>query len=254
GETVLDREVIETNLRRWTGRGGTTSIVIDDEGFRGENGGFLGGLTFGYRVTPEWMVTLGVTSRDVGLALRSAFFGVEAVREQRGRNELKVREQEAVRVKAMQIAEERMLDLLLPKSEKRPSAMGGESGLEVVEGGSEEGASTRNKLRQMLRAGKLDELLDDIAGNGTALTLGVHSRIDATAEHVAARLTNGNVYVNRNMIGAVVASQPFGGSGLSGTGPKAGGPHYLARFALEQVVTVNTAAAGGNAGLLSAED
>ncbi|MEJ2623190.1 MAG: bifunctional proline dehydrogenase/L-glutamate gamma-semialdehyde dehydrogenase PutA [Pseudolabrys sp.] len=104
------------------------------------------------------------------------------------------------------------------------------------------------------RAGKLDELLDDIAGNGTALTLGVHSRIDATAEHVAARLTNGNVYVNRNMIGAVVASQPFGGSGLSGTGPKAGGPHYLARFALEQVVTVNTAAAGGNAGLLSAED
>jgi RHH-type proline utilization regulon transcriptional repressor/proline dehydrogenase/delta 1-pyrroline-5-carboxylate dehydrogenase len=86
------------------------------------------------------------------------------------------------------------------------------------------------------------------------LTLGIHSRIDATAERVAERLTNGNVYVNRNMIGAVVASQPFGGSGLSGTGPKAGGPHYLSRFALEQVVTVNTAAAGGNAGLLSAED
>ena len=104
------------------------------------------------------------------------------------------------------------------------------------------------------RAGKLDDLLADIAGNGTALTLGIHSRIDATAERVAERLTNGNVYVNRNMIGAVVASQPFGGSGLSGTGPKAGGPHYLSRFALEQVVTVNTAAAGGNAGLLSAED
>ena len=104
------------------------------------------------------------------------------------------------------------------------------------------------------RAGKLDALLDDIAGNGTALTLGIHTRIDATAERIAARLTNGNVYVNRNMIGAVVGSQPFGGSGLSGTGPKAGGPNYLHRFALEQVVTVNTAASGGNASLLSAED
>ncbi len=104
------------------------------------------------------------------------------------------------------------------------------------------------------RAGELDELLADIAGNGTALTLGIHTRIDATAERIAARLTNGNVYVNRNMIGAVVGSQPFGGSGLSGTGPKAGGPNYLPRFALEQVVTINTAAAGGNASLLSGED
>jgi RHH-type proline utilization regulon transcriptional repressor/proline dehydrogenase/delta 1-pyrroline-5-carboxylate dehydrogenase len=104
------------------------------------------------------------------------------------------------------------------------------------------------------RAHELDRLLDDIAGNGTALTLGVHSRIDATVERVAARLPHGNVYVNRNMIGAVVGSQPFGGSGLSGTGPKAGGPHYLQRFTLEQVVTVNTAAAGGNAALLSEED
>ncbi len=104
------------------------------------------------------------------------------------------------------------------------------------------------------RADELDALLADIAGNGTALTLGIHTRIDATAERIAARLTNGNVYVNRNMIGAVVGSQPFGGSGLSGTGPKAGGPHYLPRFALEQVVTVNTAAAGGNASLLSTED
>ena len=69
-----------------------------------------------------------------------------------------------------------------------------------------------------------------------------------------ARLTHGNVYVNRNMIGAVVGSQPFGGSGLSGTGPKAGGPNYLHRFALEQVVTVNTAASGGNAALLADEE
>ncbi len=104
------------------------------------------------------------------------------------------------------------------------------------------------------RAGELDALLDDIAASGTALTLGIHSRIDATVEYIAARLPHGNIYVNRNMIGAVVGSQPFGGSGLSGTGPKAGGPHYLQRFALEQVVTINTAAAGGNAVLLSEEE
>jgi RHH-type proline utilization regulon transcriptional repressor/proline dehydrogenase/delta 1-pyrroline-5-carboxylate dehydrogenase len=104
------------------------------------------------------------------------------------------------------------------------------------------------------RAGELEVLLDDIAGNGTALTLAIHSRIDATAERVVARLPQGNIYVNRNMIGAVVGSQPFGGSALSGTGPKAGGPNYLRRFALEQVVTVNTAASGGNASLLSDEE
>jgi RHH-type proline utilization regulon transcriptional repressor/proline dehydrogenase/delta 1-pyrroline-5-carboxylate dehydrogenase len=100
------------------------------------------------------------------------------------------------------------------------------------------------------RADALDQLLDDIAGNGTALTLGIQSRIDATAERIAARLPHGNVYVNRSMIGAVVGTQPFGGTALSGTGPKAGGPHTLARYAVEQVVTVNTAAAGGNASLL----
>jgi RHH-type proline utilization regulon transcriptional repressor/proline dehydrogenase/delta 1-pyrroline-5-carboxylate dehydrogenase len=104
------------------------------------------------------------------------------------------------------------------------------------------------------RAGELDALCDDIAANGTALTLGVHSRIGATVTHIVARLRNGNVYVNRNMIGAVVGSQPFGGSGLSGTGPKAGGPNYLRRLALEQVVTINTAASGGNAGLLAEND
>jgi RHH-type proline utilization regulon transcriptional repressor/proline dehydrogenase/delta 1-pyrroline-5-carboxylate dehydrogenase len=101
------------------------------------------------------------------------------------------------------------------------------------------------------RADGLDELLDDIAGNGTGLTLGVHSRIDSVADKIVARLANGNVYVNRSMIGAVVGTQPFGGTGLSGTGPKAGGPNYLRRFATEQTVTINTAAAGGNATLLS---
>jgi RHH-type proline utilization regulon transcriptional repressor/proline dehydrogenase/delta 1-pyrroline-5-carboxylate dehydrogenase len=86
------------------------------------------------------------------------------------------------------------------------------------------------------------------------LTLGVQSRIDETVNRVIDRLQVGNVYVNRNIIGAVVGTQPFGGSGLSGTGPKAGGPHYLARFAQEQAISVNTAAAGGNASLIAMED
>jgi RHH-type transcriptional regulator, proline utilization regulon repressor / proline dehydrogenase / delta 1-pyrroline-5-carboxylate dehydrogenase len=104
------------------------------------------------------------------------------------------------------------------------------------------------------RAEALDWLLNDIAANGTALTLGIHSRIDLTIERIAARLPHGNIYVNRSMIGAVVGTQPFGGTHLSGTGPKAGGPNYLRRFAAEQVVTVNTAAAGGNAGLLAQDE
>jgi RHH-type proline utilization regulon transcriptional repressor/proline dehydrogenase/delta 1-pyrroline-5-carboxylate dehydrogenase len=101
------------------------------------------------------------------------------------------------------------------------------------------------------RAGELNELLVQLSGTGYALTLGIHSRIDATIAAIVAALPHGNIYVNRNMIGAVVGSQPFGGSGLSGTGPKAGGPNYLHRFALEQVVSVNTAASGGNAALLA---
>ena len=100
----------------------------------------------------------------------------------------------------------------------------------------------------------MNQLLAGLSANGTALTLGIHSRIDATVVHVAARLPHGNIYVNRNMIGAVVGSQPFGGSALSGTGPKAGGPNYLHRFALEQVISVNTAASGGNATLLAGEE
>ena len=100
-------------------------------------------------------------------------------------------------------------------------------------------------------ADQLDRVLQSIERSGYGLTLGIHSRIDDTIEHVVERLSVGNVYVNRNMIGAVVGVQPFGGHGLSGTGPKAGGPHYLARFATEQTVTINTAAAGGNATLLS---
>jgi RHH-type proline utilization regulon transcriptional repressor/proline dehydrogenase/delta 1-pyrroline-5-carboxylate dehydrogenase len=101
------------------------------------------------------------------------------------------------------------------------------------------------------RAGEFDRVLQSIERSGYGLTLGIHSRIDDTIEAVIDRLPIGNVYVNRNMIGAVVGVQPFGGHGLSGTGPKAGGPHYLARFVTEQTVTVNTAAAGGNAALMS---
>jgi RHH-type proline utilization regulon transcriptional repressor/proline dehydrogenase/delta 1-pyrroline-5-carboxylate dehydrogenase len=104
------------------------------------------------------------------------------------------------------------------------------------------------------RSGELERVADAVAATGYGLTLGVHSRIAETAEIVRARLGVGNAYVNRNMIGAVVGAQPFGGEGLSGTGPKAGGPHYLPRFALERTLTINTAAAGGNAGLLSLDD
>jgi RHH-type proline utilization regulon transcriptional repressor/proline dehydrogenase/delta 1-pyrroline-5-carboxylate dehydrogenase len=104
------------------------------------------------------------------------------------------------------------------------------------------------------RAEDLEGVLQAIERTGYGLTLGIHSRIDDTVEAIAGRLQIGNVYVNRNMIGAVVGVQPFGGNGLSGTGPKAGGPHYLARFATEQTVTINTAAAGGNAALLAGEE
>jgi len=97
----------------------------------------------------------------------------------------------------------------------------------------------------------LDELVRQINALGYGLTLGVQTRIDSRALRIADAARVGNVYVNRNMIGAVVGVQPFGGEGLSGTGPKAGGPHYLYRFCAEQTLTINTAAAGGNAELLA---
>jgi RHH-type proline utilization regulon transcriptional repressor/proline dehydrogenase/delta 1-pyrroline-5-carboxylate dehydrogenase len=101
------------------------------------------------------------------------------------------------------------------------------------------------------RADQLGQVVDDINATGFGLTLGLHSRIDTTRRFVEARARVGNFYVNRNQIGAVVESQPFGGEGLSGTGPKAGGPHYVARFATERVVCIDTTAAGGNASLLA---
>ncbi|WP_353091869.1 L-glutamate gamma-semialdehyde dehydrogenase [Methylibium sp.] len=100
-------------------------------------------------------------------------------------------------------------------------------------------------------AADVEALIGQINALGYGLTLGVQTRIDSRAQRIAHAARVGNVYVNRNMIGAVVGVQPFGGEGLSGTGPKAGGPLYLYRFCAEQVVTVNTAAAGGNAALLA---
>ncbi len=94
-------------------------------------------------------------------------------------------------------------------------------------------------------------VIDQVNALGYGLTLGIQTRIDSRAQALAARAHVGNVYVNRNMIGAVVGVQPFGGEGLSGTGPKAGGPHYLYRFCAEQTLTINTTAAGGNAALLA---
>jgi len=98
------------------------------------------------------------------------------------------------------------------------------------------------------------QLQGAIARTGYGLTLGIHSRIENRALAIAGKVTVGNVYINRNMVGAMVGVQPFGGLGLSGTGPKAGGPNYLPRFTAEQTITINTAAVGGNASLLTLDD
>jgi RHH-type proline utilization regulon transcriptional repressor/proline dehydrogenase/delta 1-pyrroline-5-carboxylate dehydrogenase len=101
------------------------------------------------------------------------------------------------------------------------------------------------------KGNELSKVVDQINATGYGLTLGIHSRIDDTVEYISTHARVGNCYVNRNQIGAVVGVQPFGGEGLSGTGPKAGGPHYLLRFANERTLTINTTAAGGNASLLT---
>ena len=104
------------------------------------------------------------------------------------------------------------------------------------------------------RGERFSALIDEIAASGYGLTLGLHSRIEARIAELARKAPAGNIYVNRNMIGAVVGSQPFGGFGLSGTGPKAGGPDYLRRFYREATLTVNRASLGGDAGLLALDD
>jgi RHH-type proline utilization regulon transcriptional repressor/proline dehydrogenase/delta 1-pyrroline-5-carboxylate dehydrogenase len=103
------------------------------------------------------------------------------------------------------------------------------------------------------KGGELPQVLEWINANGYGLTLGVHSRIQSTLETVAASARVGNIYLNRNQIGAVVGCQPFGGEGLSGTGFKAGGPHYLLRFMTERTVTSNLSALGVNTALLDLE-
>jgi RHH-type transcriptional regulator, proline utilization regulon repressor / proline dehydrogenase / delta 1-pyrroline-5-carboxylate dehydrogenase len=103
-------------------------------------------------------------------------------------------------------------------------------------------------------SGKLEEIIASVNGKGFGLTMGLHSRIAGVADRVEGAARVGNLYINRSMIGAVVGSQPFGGEGLSGTGPKAGGPHYLQRFCAERTTSVDTTSAGGNASLLSLED
>ena len=104
------------------------------------------------------------------------------------------------------------------------------------------------------KAGKLAETVERVNAKGFGLTMGLHSRIARTAEDVEALARVGNLYVNRSMIGAIVGSQPFGGEGLSGTGPKAGGPNYLHRFCAERVTSTDTTSSGGNASLLSLDD
>ena len=104
------------------------------------------------------------------------------------------------------------------------------------------------------RSRDLDRVIDEINATEYGLTLGIHSRIERSQEKISSRINVGNCYVNRNMIGAVVGVQPFGGERLSGTGPKAGGPHYMLRFATERTLTINTAAVGGNASLLALDE
>ena len=101
------------------------------------------------------------------------------------------------------------------------------------------------------RGDRLDNVLEAIGKTGYGLTLGIHTRIESKALDIHQRLSIGNTYINRNMIGAVVGVQPFGGQGLSGTGPKAGGPHYLFRFCTERSLSIDTTASGGNASLVT---
>ena len=104
------------------------------------------------------------------------------------------------------------------------------------------------------KGGELDRTVDRVNAKGYGLTMGIHSRILRAADQVEKRAEVGNLYINRSMIGAIVGSQPFGGEGLSGTGPKAGGPHYLYRFCAERTTSTDMTSAGGNATLLSMGD
>ena len=103
-------------------------------------------------------------------------------------------------------------------------------------------------------AKNFEDVIEQINSSGYGLTFGLHSRIQARHDILSRVVNAGNIYINRSMTGAIVGVQPFGGMGLSGTGPKAGGPHYLRAFAVEKLVSIDTTAMGGNASLVSLED
>ena len=105
-----------------------------------------------------------------------------------------------------------------------------------------------------IKSSAIDPLTYGITNSKYGLTLGIHSRIAEKADYIAKNVQVGNIYINRNMIGAVVGVQPFGGEGLSGTGPKAGGPNYLQRLITERTTSINTSAIGGNATLLNLKE
>ena len=153
---------------------------------------------------------------------------------------------------------EAMCDKVVYRCEVPPGLDGCYIGPTLIEVGSiaDLGAERFGPILHVARfaASRLDRALVDIQNSGYGLTLGIHSRIHGCAENVMATVKVGNTYVNRDIIGATVGVQPFGGEGLSGTGPKAGGPNYLGRFAVERTVTWNTTATGGNAELLSLPD
>ena len=100
----------------------------------------------------------------------------------------------------------------------------------------------------------IDKLINDINNTGYGLTMGIHSRIESQADHLGKNCKIGNIYINRDMVGAVVGSQPFGGVGLSGSGYKAGGPNYLLQFLNEKVISKNSVAFGGNTELLNLQE
>jgi RHH-type proline utilization regulon transcriptional repressor/proline dehydrogenase/delta 1-pyrroline-5-carboxylate dehydrogenase len=140
---------------------------------------------------------------------------------------------------------------LLPPAEPSPSTRQVPPQAFEVAAIAQASAEIFGPVLQIVRwGGDPQGVIDQINALGYGLTLGLQTRIDSRAQLLAARACAGNVYVNRNMIGAVVGVQPFGGEGLSGTGPKAGGPHYLYRFCVERTLTIDTTAAGGNAALL----
>jgi len=151
---------------------------------------------------------------------------------------------------AMQKSAKRLVDVAIPDACRAGNYVG--PAAYQVESVSQVGAEVFGPVLHVcrFRSGELNDVVDAVNALGFGLTMGLHTRIAGVAEEVAARAKVGNLYINRDQVGAVVGVQPFGGEGLSGSGPKAGGPNYLQRFATERVVTADITATGGNAQLL----